>query len=708
MPTLTSPPAAPSRTDACETGLGWAPRIVLAVVAGTLVASSLFLPLWRAELVAPQYPQGLHLIAYGDRVAGDVDEVSTLNHYVGMRAFDPDDAPEMALWPFAVAGALAAVAVAALTRRRLPRRLGQLYLWLMPVGVLADIQFRLYQYGHDIADTAAFRIPEFTPLVVGPTKVLNFTTWSWPGTGLLALLAAAAVVTFGPRVARLVARRRRGVTASVLTTALLVGFLAAPAAAHDHTDIASLLDGLAPGGTLRLPAGTYHGNVVIDIPVRIVGVGRPTIVGDGSGSTITIRAPGTVLSGVDVRGSGPGPVDDPAGIRVEADDVAITDVGVTEAYIGIAVSGADRVRLEANTITGRRDAAIGGEVHALGHDQPGADRAAGRGDGIWLWNVDGALIRGNRISNARDGIFVSYGSHALLDGNHVETSRYAVHSMFARDLTLAENTFEQNLSGAVLMYGGPALLLRNTIIDNRSAATGFGVLVKDIATAELVENVVARNKVGLHLETVAGTPVEAGHAGHGGHGEGAAVAVPSTDVIRVHRNTVAANTIGVALAPTTPGRFSANSFVDNTIQVLPKGAGTSQSEWTENGWGNHWSTYRGHAAATPGRGAVAHTEGSAVGSLLTRAPVLEALAGSPAFRMLAAAEQRWGLHQPVVVDDLPLTTSHSPALPAAPADPVATRLLWAVGLLLAAAAGLTLARTRRPRPRRARQAHAAA
>src|SRR4051794_20044674 len=47
--------------------------------------SSLFLPYWLMTLHAPQYPQGLHVNAYLNRLEGDVDEIDDLNHYIGMR-----------------------------------------------------------------------------------------------------------------------------------------------------------------------------------------------------------------------------------------------------------------------------------------------------------------------------------------------------------------------------------------------------------------------------------------------------------------------------------------------------------------------------------------------------------------------------------------------------------------------------------------------
>ena len=47
------------------------PWLIAAVVACALLAAALFLPLWKMELVAPQYPKGLMMYAYGDRFQDD-------------------------------------------------------------------------------------------------------------------------------------------------------------------------------------------------------------------------------------------------------------------------------------------------------------------------------------------------------------------------------------------------------------------------------------------------------------------------------------------------------------------------------------------------------------------------------------------------------------------------------------------------------------
>jgi nitrous oxidase accessory protein len=641
-------------------------RWILGAIALALVLAAAMLPLWRSALKAPQYPDGLEFIAYGTKVTGDLAEIDSLNHYVGMRAFRPDDLPEMALWPLGLALAAVAVAVTTVSRRRVLGRLARLYLWAFPFGILAVIQFRLYQFGHDLDPGAAFRMDGFTPMAVGPTTVWNFTAWSMPGSGVLSLIVAAAVVTFGPGLARRFGGHQKG--AAVAAIAVAIGLaLPLPAWASQPTDLETLLQTVPAGGTLTLAAGTYHGDVVIDRPITLEGFGLARIVGTGTGTVITVTAPGTVIRGVDVEGSGVGPAGTPSGIRIEANDVRVEGVTIRDSYVGIAVVGAERIRLVDNVIIGRGHAPLGGDAHAVDGGTDTA-RSGGRGDGISLWNVDGVLVRGNRIEDSRDGVYISFGSAALIDSNEIRTSRYGVHSMFATDLVLAENLIADNLSAAVLMYGGPALVLRNTVVDNRSPSTGFGLLLKDVADAEVVQNVIARNRAGIHLDGPAG----------------------AENPTRFTANTVAANAIGVTLYSSAAAVFSLNSFATNVVQVLQQGRGsTSEVAWSDRGSGNYWSTYQGYDNGR-GKGLTPHQEGSSVERLLVRSPVLMPIASSPALRLVRAVEEKWALQRPVLTDHLPLIHPQSPPLPSAHTDSAAATLLGALGGAVSVAAGALL------------------
>lgn len=200
-----SDPGQRSRAGAAPS---WPGRVALGLVAAVLVVLAYRAPLWTSTLRAPQYPQGLRVVVYGDRVGGDLREVTALNHYVGMRPLEIDRFPEVRLWAPAIALALLAVVVSQVFGRRWQGRAARLVLWAIPLGIVADIQWRLYGFGHDLVTDPrpALPIEPFTPRVIGLTRVLNFTNTAWLGWGVLLLFAAAALLSLGPGAARALRR----------------------------------------------------------------------------------------------------------------------------------------------------------------------------------------------------------------------------------------------------------------------------------------------------------------------------------------------------------------------------------------------------------------------------------------------------------------------------------------------------------------------
>lgn len=164
------------------------------------------LPIWQALFSAPQYPQGLNVAAYGSTVKGDLGEINELSHYIGMPPFDFVGMPEMRLWPLVILVAILAAVLGVVTRRRWLRRLACAGLWLVPIAALADVQFRLWQVGHSLDPLSPIHVSAFTPRVVGPTTLMNFTLWAFPGWALILITVAAVLVTSAPFVARRLTR----------------------------------------------------------------------------------------------------------------------------------------------------------------------------------------------------------------------------------------------------------------------------------------------------------------------------------------------------------------------------------------------------------------------------------------------------------------------------------------------------------------------
>jgi copper chaperone NosL len=159
--------------------------VLLGIVA---LVAGVFLPLWRIQLVAPQYEEGLTLQMYSHKiVAGhggqDLPEINTLNHYIGMTPIVQSDFAEMTWMPFAIgAFALLSLRVAAIGRIGHLVDLGVLFFYFGAFS-LGTFAYRLWSYGHHLDPHAPMRITPFTPVVIGSQQIANFVQTSLPMAG---------------------------------------------------------------------------------------------------------------------------------------------------------------------------------------------------------------------------------------------------------------------------------------------------------------------------------------------------------------------------------------------------------------------------------------------------------------------------------------------------------------------------------------------
>jgi hypothetical protein len=173
------------------------------IAAAALVAAALALPLWGFAMSAPQYPgETLHLQISRTGISGDVHEISALQKYIGVRF--PTELPELTWVTSAIGGLAFLLLVAAVAGTNTAARVYRTGCALAMVALLlasaAAVQARLYEAGHERDPQAPLRsVRDFTPPLVGPVKVGNFTVWSYPHLGAVALLAAAALSVVGTR-----------------------------------------------------------------------------------------------------------------------------------------------------------------------------------------------------------------------------------------------------------------------------------------------------------------------------------------------------------------------------------------------------------------------------------------------------------------------------------------------------------------------------
>ena len=144
-------------------------------------------PIWYVSLEAPNYPKesfpdGIPVYFHVDGYSGDVHEMNTINHYIGMYPMEHGGNIERAISPYYLL-------VSTLCMLAFLYYDGKGNTILMIIPAIAPILFMgaftgwLYWYGHNMQEWGAFTIKPFMPTVLGDGKVAQFTTHSYPSIG---------------------------------------------------------------------------------------------------------------------------------------------------------------------------------------------------------------------------------------------------------------------------------------------------------------------------------------------------------------------------------------------------------------------------------------------------------------------------------------------------------------------------------------------
>ena len=160
------------------------------MILGGLVLLSLFVfPLWKITLVAPQYPDGVTMHIYINKIGGEtkgtLQNINILNHYIGMKKIVPESIPELKIFPIIIMGLIGLGFLAALINKR------QVYLiWViifigLSIAGFYDFYLWEYDYGHSLDPKAPMQFPgaSFQPPLFGSKDIINFTAHSYPHIG---------------------------------------------------------------------------------------------------------------------------------------------------------------------------------------------------------------------------------------------------------------------------------------------------------------------------------------------------------------------------------------------------------------------------------------------------------------------------------------------------------------------------------------------
>ncbi len=170
-------------------------RISTVIVIGCIITLAFF-PMWRIDLAAPQYPEGIMMEIWVNDVKGDVDIINGLNHYIGMKSIHKEDFKEFVYLPIALSVFCVLGIIVLLVRRK-----SWYYAWtgvfLAMAGLsMYDFWKWEYDYGHNLDPTAPIKVPgmAYQPPLIGYKKMLNFEALSQPDIGGWFFILAGAIL----------------------------------------------------------------------------------------------------------------------------------------------------------------------------------------------------------------------------------------------------------------------------------------------------------------------------------------------------------------------------------------------------------------------------------------------------------------------------------------------------------------------------------
>ena len=595
-------------------------RLMIALSAA-LLAVSFVVPVWRIDLVAPQYPEGLGMLIRVNTITGvkpaDLNNINGLNHYIGMKAIVPEAIPVLDVMPVALAVLVVLGLGVALSGRRWAA-----WTWVVLVaagGTAALVEFWRWSwdYGHNLASDAIIKVPGMTyqPPLIGTKQLLNFTAASWPAAGGIAAGAAFVIA-----VAALVLSRRKKVDVAsqilarvpvaarvAASVAMILGTFAvlvprSIAAQSDSVTVSirgpvrtltAALGMVRTGGTIVVMPGHYveHG-IVVDRSVTIVGRGLPTIDGRNQGEILRIDADDVTVTGLRFAHVGASYTKDWAAIRVAgARNCRLSNNTIEGGFFGIYLAKVTVCRIEGNTL-----------------------RASGRteatsGNGIHLWSSREITIADNSVSGFRDGIYFEFVHDTEVRRNVSEGNlRYGLHFMYSDDCLYVGNVFRQNGSGVAVMYTKRVHMTANRFEHNWGSAA-YGLLLKEISDSRLDRNLFLENTTGLFAD--------------------------GADRVQAIGNSFIRNGWAVRVGGSTQdGFFSANNFIDNTFDVA-----TNSHQPSTKFEGNFWDAYNGYDLNRDGVGDVPHPPVRLFSMIVERSPQAIVLMRSALVALLDAAER---------------------------------------------------------------------
>ena len=242
------------------------------------------------------------------------------------------------------------------------------------------------------------------------------------------------------------------------------------------------IDAAPPHATIKLHDGTYKGNIHINKPLTIEGLGKHVIIeGNGERSVIFIKSSNVTLTNLHITKSGMNMQTIDAAISMEkVQNCEISHCRIYDVLYGIDMNMVENSRITDNYITTKKN------------DLPL------RANALKLYYANHNTIQGNIIENVRD-VTLNYSNHNLFKNNQFIGNRFATHVSLSHDNTFRGNIYKYNSVAMMFMGAKNTKIIGNEILSSNGAA-GIGVMIGGVANFLFQNNRVSFNAKALYIQ----------------------------------------------------------------------------------------------------------------------------------------------------------------------------------------------------------------
>ncbi len=242
------------------------------------------------------------------------------------------------------------------------------------------------------------------------------------------------------------------------------------------------IDKAPAGATIKLPAGIYKGNIVINKPLTILGKEKDVVIkGDGNGTVITVNSSHVVLKNLHITHSGE---------RMENLDAAIAMHHVKKCEISHCKITGTLYGIDMNMV---EDSLI-----ANNYIRSKKNDISLRGDALKIWYARHNIIKNNTIAFTRD-VTLTYSGHNIIEGNTFLHNRFGLHLSMSHHNSIKNNTFKYNSVGILMMGIKDTNVSYNRILSSKGAA-GIAVVADKVSNFHFNHNIVKYNARALYID----------------------------------------------------------------------------------------------------------------------------------------------------------------------------------------------------------------